>query len=1159
MQNARSWKCLLTSFHGVLLLVALLFSSSAFATVTTTVSTDCLSCNGTATFSPGIAGNVQYEWFNQLGGLLFVENNAFGTSSLFNLCPGLYQVQWTNGTENGQEWFTVNTTVVSAGQPGFIELCSTTGAHNLNLDLEVGTALTGNWFDPFGNQISNTIIPSSAIPGFYSYQLQDGTCFVTSGVQVSIIENADPGLSTTYLICENYSPFELLDVMAGNPDTGGQWFDSNVNSFSGVYDPAVDVTGLFTYRIDTVAGCPPVFSTMMVIENPLPNPGENTTISVCPSGIDFNMTDALNGTPQSDGQWYDEDFNPVSPVFDVDVLPEGTYNYVVSGLTPCPVQESFLTIDFTNSISSGIDASIEVCENGPSINLIEALGGSPTLGGVWEGPNGVIANGVIEQGQAQSGDYTYTVDGFGCVPESSDVALTVELLPNAGSGAVLEVCENSSPLDLASLLSDADEGGSWYISGDEITGSLVVEGGQTYDLIYSVAGSVCPDAQANYTVQSDVLPIAGGDSSVEVCITEGMVNLTDYVDPAGVFTTEWIDPQGNTIDPNIDLAFAISGNYTYSIYSDNACPDDQAIVALSVGVPAFFNGSLEETGCAQGQTILLDDLLPQGIPSGGNWESNGDTAEPTFVVSTGMQQVFTYAFENELGCEPSVYSVEMDYSQQLSAGQGVPITLCSDGSPIPLSEQVVNASAGGSWLINGAITDDFFDPLLDQPGIYEYIVPANGFCLADTTEVLVEVEEGFAFDLGPDLAFCENEISAVIGNADCFDCEYTWNASPLLTELANPMTDVLFPDVSEEESFQLMVTVNNGACLVEDSMVVSVYPEPLITINLPDPICQGSEVLFEATGAEDFEWSGNVQGDGAFATGTFFETTEVTVAGVNQFGCSGMAAAPVDVFVLPDAIFDLEPVSACYPLELTLQMPYVSDENTSYFWEIDGQIYSGAVEDLMFDIPGSYDVTLVATSSNGCQNSFTLDGLFDVHDYPDARFDFNSDALSSLFSEAQFTNLSTDNELNYWDFGDGTTSNAEEPIHVYPNTEDAGYRVCLIVENEFGCQDEHCDEFFISGEFLVYVPNAFTPDNDGVNDVFYPVVKGIEVADYSFSIFNRWGEEIFHSSTPSEGWLGNVKGGGYYAQNEIYTWVLEVKDLYTAKVHTVKGHVSLLR
>jgi len=1159
MQKTRFWKHHLTGFQCLLFLAVLMLSSPSFATVETTVSTDCVSCNGTASFTPGIAGDIQYEWFNQLGGLLFVENTAFGISSLFNLCPGLYQVQWTNGTDNGQEWFTVNTVSASAGQPGAIELCSTTGAHNLNLDLDAGANLSGSWFDPFGNPISNSILPSTAISGFYMYQLEDGVCFITSGIQLSIIENAHPGLSTTYLICENYLPFELLDVMAGNPDHGGQWFDSDINEFGGTYDPEVNVTGLFTYRIDSVIGCPPVFSTMMVIENQLPNPGVNTLISICPAATTFNMTDELNGDPQSDGQWYDADFNLIGPEFDSDVLSAGMYNYVVAGLTPCPVQESFLTIEFSDDISAGISNSIFVCEDVANINLINELQGTPTLGGIWEGPNGIEEDAILSQGEAVTGTYVYTVEGVGCLPQNAEVEITVELLPNAGQNVFLEVCENTSPIVLADLLTSADFGGIWSVGGDEINGSLVVEGGQTYNLIYLVEGDVCPDAQANYTVQSDVLPLAGGDLIIEECVTEVTIDLGDYVIQPGAFTSEWTGPDGLIVDPNLILDEAESVVYIYTIFSENTCPDDQVSLTLELGVPAFDNGSSLETGCAQGQTFNLEGLLPIGIPEGGVWETNGILISPSLILDEGVQGSYIYILENDLGCAPSTFSIELNYSDQLTAGEGMPITLCSDGNTINLSQQVIDGWVGGAWMLDGVSTDDLFDPLSDVPGVYQYVVPANGFCEADTTEVLVEVEEGFDFDLGPDFDLCENEASGAVGNADCTECEYAWSPSPLLSDLLSPISDLNLPDVSEAETFVLTITVSNGACLVTDNIVINLFPEPIITINLPDPICQGSEVLFEATGAVDFAWSENVEGAGEFATGTFYATDLVTVTGTNDFGCIGIAIAPVDVFTLPDAVFDFVAASACFPLEVTLEMPYVSDENTSYFWEIDGQIYTNSIEDVVLTIPGSYDVTLFATALNGCENSFTLDGAFDVYGYPEARFDFNEEGLSSLLTEAYFTNLSTDNELNYWDFGDGMTSNEEEPVHTYPNAEDAGYRACLLVENAFGCEDEHCEEFYIEGEFLVYVPNAFTPDMDGINDVFRPFVRGIEVDEYSFKIFNRWGEQIFDSITPSEGWVGDVQNGGYFAQNEIYTWVLKVKDLYTAEIHTAEGHVTLLR
>jgi gliding motility-associated-like protein len=94
---------------------------------------------------------------------------------------------------------------------------------------------------------------------------------------------------------------------------------------------------------------------------------------------------------------------------------------------------------------------------------------------------------------------------------------------------------------------------------------------------------------------------------------------------------------------------------------------------------------------------------------------------------------------------------------------------------------------------------------------------------------------------------------------------------------------------------------------------------------------------------------------------------------------------------------------------------------------------------------------------------------------------------------------------------------------------------------------------------LVYVPSAFTPDNDGLNEVFKPVVTGFEPDSYLFSVFNRWGERIFTTNDAGAAWNGSVNGGNHYAPNGVYVWMVEVTDAYSAERLKLKGHVTLIR
>ena len=94
------------------------------------------------------------------------------------------------------------------------------------------------------------------------------------------------------------------------------------------------------------------------------------------------------------------------------------------------------------------------------------------------------------------------------------------------------------------------------------------------------------------------------------------------------------------------------------------------------------------------------------------------------------------------------------------------------------------------------------------------------------------------------------------------------------------------------------------------------------------------------------------------------------------------------------------------------------------------------------------------------------------------------------------------------------------------------------------------------GEYGIWVPNAFTPDFDGVNDGFFPNGFGITDTDYGFYIFNRWGELIFESHNKFEPWFGQYKGS--LVQNGVYVWRLEFRDI-NGKFHTEVGKVTIIK
>jgi gliding motility-associated-like protein len=98
----------------------------------------------------------------------------------------------------------------------------------------------------------------------------------------------------------------------------------------------------------------------------------------------------------------------------------------------------------------------------------------------------------------------------------------------------------------------------------------------------------------------------------------------------------------------------------------------------------------------------------------------------------------------------------------------------------------------------------------------------------------------------------------------------------------------------------------------------------------------------------------------------------------------------------------------------------------------------------------------------------------------------------------------------------------------------------------------------VTDEFQMFVPTAFTPTNDDRNEVFKPIIHGFNGNKYNFKIFDRWGVKIFETNNYEEPWIGNINGGDYYAQEDVYVWLVLVTDKY-GNEHKAQGHVTLVR
>lgn len=210
-----------------------------------------------------------------------------------------------------------------------------------------------------------------------------------------------------------------------------------------------------------------------------------------------------------------------------------------------------------------------------------------------------------------------------------------------------------------------------------------------------------------------------------------------------------------------------------------------------------------------------------------------------------------------------------------------------------------------------------------------------------------------------------------------------------------------------------------------------------------------------------------------------------------------------------------------------------------------------------YTTPGLYDVTLTVDDGLGCISTFTKNDYISVYGYPEADFVANPQPTTIYDPMIYFTDLSSDAVSWSWDFGDSTNSVLQNPSHLYDGEVPDSYSVTLIVENVHGCFDTIVKTIEIKSDWTIFVPNSFTPNGDGKNDLFKAVGTGIE--EFEMYIYDRWGNEIFKSNDINKPWDGKVlNGSGQLVQIDTYVWLIRFKD-NTLQSHFYTGHVNMLR
>ena len=206
----------------------------------------------------------------------------------------------------------------------------------------------------------------------------------------------------------------------------------------------------------------------------------------------------------------------------------------------------------------------------------------------------------------------------------------------------------------------------------------------------------------------------------------------------------------------------------------------------------------------------------------------------------------------------------------------------------------------------------------------------------------------------------------------------------------------------------------------------------------------------------------------------------------------------------------------------------------------------------IYENEGLFTVKLSVTTNYGCKNDSSFAKLINVLPKPVAAFTNTPESPTLEIPEIQFYDKSVNGISWYWDFGDSVFSHELNPLHHYYKP--GIYPVELVVKNTLGCLDTIIKILKYGEGLSFWIPNAFTPNNDGKNDLLK--VEGYNFTNFTIQIYNRWGEKIFFSDNPDVSWNGRYNEAE--APEDVYVYKLIFLDDRSEK-HTYTGHVTLIR
>jgi gliding motility-associated-like protein len=836
--------------------------------------------------------------------------------------------------------------------------------------------------------------------------------------------------------------------------------------------------------------------------------------------------------------------------FDRVVTTSGGYAVTVTNTAGCTATSGVTNITVNTLPTATITSSgpTTFCAGG-SVTLNANTGAG--LSYVWN--NASTASSISNITTA--GTYTVTVtDGNNCSATSAPTTIVVNALPSA-------TITPSGPTTFCaggSVTLNANTGaGLSYVWNNASTASSInnITTSGTYTVTVT-NGNNCSATSAPRIITVNSLPTANITASGPLTFCAGnAVNLT----ASNAVSYLW----SNGITTNTISNITNSGSFTVTITDANGCSNTSAPVTVTVNALPSLNITNPAAICSPGTVNLTASSITAGSSAGiqlSYWTNAAATlplSTPSVVGTSGTYYI--RAVETINNCSV-IRPVTVSILPQAAMVINTPAAVCSPNTVDITTAAITNGSMAG--LTYTYFTDALGTNTLNnanaiaQSGTY-YIkgTPAVG-CSA-VVPVQVTINPPPVLVVNNPTAICAPSLvdltRAEITSGSDNDLRFNYFIdAALAAEIGNPS------QINNSGTYYIRATSNVTGCRSSLPVNVTVNPIPSGQLQIPavNFICENSWLTLTASGAANYQWLRNGQNIPGANAANYAATTAgtYTVRFTSAQGCNRQAPENIVLEILSQPVVDFSVSNACVGVSTAFQNRSQTNNSggINWLWEFgDGSSSNQFSTQYAYLTPGVYQVRLTASNPN-CSVSTSKTMEYIVRSaarpvrYPD---------VETLRGVAVTVNARNNIGNQYlW----SPVTGVNQPTVASPViTVNESTLYTIAITSDIGCVTTDTVLVKVIPGTDIFVPQGFTPNNDGQNDRLFPILVGMRQLNY-FKVFNRWGNMIFstNSAVASDGWNGVYLGA--VQPTGAYTWIAEAVDLQGRVVRRT-GTVMLLR